>query len=190
MTKEKLQGKWPSLIVLGINIICFLFVILDQALTRRQYFVENEILSQLTSTCWSFPVILMSGNRKKKKTAKRPENGWVSLTKTDKRIQATCDFDSKTPQNRSVFQGESFIWLSPPEWKHLFTPLDCSRFLSEKERETRREVRKKEEAEATNQTCGEQRLVETGVARWNLPEQSASSKRRIPDTGMDDLPSS
>ena len=29
-----------------------------------------------------------------------------------------------------------------------------------------------------------------GVVRWSLPDQSASSKRRAPDTGMNDLPSS
>ena len=33
-------------------------------------------------------------------------------------------------------------------------------------------------AEAESQTCDEQRLAETGVARWNLPDQSASSKRQ------------
>ena len=45
-------------------------------------------------------------------------------------------------------------------------------------------------AEAECHTCGEQRLAETGVARWNLPDQSARSKQRTPDTGMNDLPSS
>ena len=45
-------------------------------------------------------------------------------------------------------------------------------------------------AEAESHTCGEQRLAETGVARWNLPDQSARSKQRTPDTGMNDLPSS
>ena len=33
-------------------------------------------------------------------------------------------------------------------------------------------------AEAENQTCGEQRLAEMGVVRWNLPNQSARSKRK------------
>ena len=42
-------------------------------------------------------------------------------------------------------------------------------------------------AEARDGTCGEQRLAEMGVAQWNLPGQSASSKRQIPDTGMNDL---
>ena len=44
-----------------------------------------------------------------------------------------------------------------------------------KERQTDRTTSKKEE---------------TGIARWSLPDQSASSKRRTPYTGMNDLPSS
>ena len=43
-------------------------------------------------------------------------------------------------------------------------------------------------AEAESHTCGEQRLAETGVARWKLADQSGRSKRRTPDTGMNDLP--
>ena len=42
-------------------------------------------------------------------------------------------------------------------------------------------------AEAKSHTCGEQRLAKTGVPRWNLPDQSARSKQRTPDTGMNDL---
>ena len=49
---------------------------------------------------------------------------------------------------------------------------------------TGRKVRKIEVAEAESHSCGEQRLAKMGVARWNLPDQSASSKRRTPDTGM------
>ena len=45
-------------------------------------------------------------------------------------------------------------------------------------------------AEAKSQTCGEQRLAETGVVRRNLRGKSASSKRRTSDAGMNDLLSS
>ena len=47
------------------------------------------------------------------------------------------------------------------------------------ERETGQEVRKVEvaAAEAEIKTYGEQRLAEMGVARWNLPNQFAISKR-------------
>ena len=36
----------------------------------------------------------------------------------------------------------------------------------------------------------DEKKEETGVARWSLPDQSASSKRRTSDTGMNDLLSS
>ena len=57
-------------------------------------------------------------------------------------------------------------------------------------RKTGRGVRKIEVAEGKSQTCGEQRLAETGVAQWNLPDQSTSSEQRTADTGMNNLPSS
>ena len=56
-------------------------------------------------------------------------------------------------------------------------------------REEKREEKEKDGvAEAKSLTCSEQRLIETEVARRNLPDQSASLKQRTPDTGINDLP--
>ena len=82
----------------------------------------------------------------------------------------------------------------PAEWQPApatrVTLLLPGKFFCKRRKEDGRGVRKIEVAEAESQTCGEQRLAKTGVTRWNLPDQSASSKRRTPDTGMNDLPSS
>ena len=56
--------------------------------------------------------------------------------------------------------------------------------LREKDRRRRGRRKKDRVEEAKSLTCSEQRLAETGVARWNLPDQSASSKRRTQDTRM------
>ena len=59
-------------------------------------------------------------------------------------------------------------------------------FFSKEKKEDRMSSKKNKVAEAKSQTCGEQRLAETGVAQGNLPDQSASSKRKTTDTGIND----